>query len=58
MKIDYAELCEHFEGKTYMPFWRFELFQARDRRTIRKLWCAVGVLAVALIVELVTMIGG
>ena len=57
MKNDDAELCEYFEGRAFMPFWRHELFRARDRRTIRRLWCVVGVLAVALIVVLLK-IGG
>ena len=57
MKNDDAELCEYFEGRAFMPFWRHELFRARDRRTIRRLWCVVGVLALALIVVLLK-IGG
>ena len=58
MKNDSASFCEFFDGKPYLPFWRHELSKARDKHTIRALSCAVGVLAVALILALVTMIGG
>ena len=57
MKDD-SVFCECFNGLPYLPFWRHELSKARNKHTIRALSCAVGVLAVALIVALVTMIGG
>ena len=58
MKNDDAKFCEYYEGRAFMPFWRHELFRARDQRTIRRLWCVVGVLAVALIVVLYLKGGG
>ena len=58
MKNDDADFCELFDGKAYMPFWRHELFRTRDRRTIKALSCAVGALAVVLIVVIYLKIGG